>query len=158
MSDETTKSGKMGEWGRLLAAVTTNQADLAELENSRARLETVLGQVEQLAGRQAAHAAGKQEATKLLKEAMAECQRAATYLRHGLKQHYGADAEKLTEFGVQPFRGRPRNGSDEQPTEGTEAPAPAQNEASFDIAGGASLDALTHPGLSRKVRGRRGKP
>jgi septal ring factor EnvC (AmiA/AmiB activator) len=121
MSNATTRAGKTGEWQTLLTALTANQDDLTELESNRARLETALGQIEQLAGRQAAHAASKQEATKALNELMTECQRLTTLLRMGLKQHYGIRSEKLTEFGVQPFRGRQRNGLDEETN--PEAPA-----------------------------------
>jgi hypothetical protein len=133
MSNETTKVGKMGEWQDLLQAIEANQDDLPELDTNRARLETVLGQAQQVARRQASHMAGKQEATQLLKGLMAEGQRLSTLLRWGLKQHYGISSEKLTEFGVQPFRGR-RSKSGEEPTEaGT--PASAQDEAPVDTAG-----------------------
>jgi hypothetical protein len=131
---ENTKVGKMGEWQHLLTAVTANQDDLTELETNRARLETVLGQAQQIAQRQGAHAASKQEATQLLKDAMSECQRLATLLRLGLKQHYGIRSEKLTEFGVQPFRGRIRSAADEGP-KGSESPVPAQDEIPAGSAG-----------------------
>jgi hypothetical protein len=131
---ESTKAGKLGELQRLLNALTANQDDLSELEGSRARLETALGQVEQLLGRQASYTASKQEATKLLGDVMAECQRLATLLRLGLKQHYGIRSEKLTEFGVPPFRGRNKKGANGEPTE-TEAPVATQDEALLDSAG-----------------------
>jgi hypothetical protein len=127
MSNETTKSGKLGEWQRLQTAIEANQDDLSELAGSLARFQTALGQAEQLAGRQAAHAASKQETTRLLNEVMAECQRLSTILRLAVKQHYGIRSEKLTEFGLQPFRGRLRKTDEE--------PAPSETEAPTDSAG-----------------------
>jgi hypothetical protein len=124
---ENTKVGKMGEWQHLLTAINANQDDLTELETNRARLETVLAQAQQIVQRQESYAASKQEATQLLKGVMSECQRLGTLLRLGLKQHYGPRSEKLTEFGVQPFRGRTRKGTDEG-LQRPEAPAPAKGE------------------------------
>jgi hypothetical protein len=103
---ETTRSGKLGEWQRLKSALQVNQADLPELENQSAQFETFLGQAEDLFQSQAALAASKQQASQQLTSLMLECQRLATVLRFSLKQHYGPRSEKLTEFGLQPFRGR----------------------------------------------------
>jgi hypothetical protein len=55
---------------------------------------------------QASFAASKQQASQQLTSLMLECQRLATVLRFSLKQHYGPRSEKLTEFGLQPFRSR----------------------------------------------------
>ncbi|HEX3126834.1 MAG TPA: hypothetical protein VH394_05850 [Thermoanaerobaculia bacterium] len=103
---ETTRSGKLGEWQRLKSALQVNQAELPELQLQRAQFETFLGQAEDLFQTQAAHAASKQQASQQLTALMLECQRLATVLRVTLKQHYGPRSEKLTEFGLQPFRGR----------------------------------------------------
>ena len=103
---ETTRSGKLGEWQRLKSALQVNQADLPELENQMTQFETLLGQTEDLFQSQAAFAASKQQASQQLTSLVLECQRLATVLRFSLKQHYGPGAEKLTEFGIQPFRGR----------------------------------------------------
>jgi hypothetical protein len=105
---ETTRSGKLGEWQRLKSALQVNQADLPELENQSAQFETLLGQAEDYFQSQAAFAASKQQASQQLVGLMSECQRLATVLRFSLKQHYGPGSEKLTEFGIQPFRGRAR--------------------------------------------------
>lgn len=105
---ETTRSGKLGEWQRLKSALQVNQADLPELENQMAQFGTLLGQAEDLFQSQAAYAASKQQASQQLTTLVLECQRLATVLRFSLKQHYGPTSEKLTEFGIQPFRGRTR--------------------------------------------------
>jgi hypothetical protein len=115
---ETTRSGKLGEWQRLKSALQVNQADLPELENQMTQFETLLGQAEDLFQSQAAFAASKQDASQQLTGLMTECQRLATVLRFSLKQHYGPGSEKLTEFGLQPFRGRkPKPSPPPPPTE-----------------------------------------
>src|SRR5690349_5775923 len=101
---ETTRSGKLGEWQRLLTALQVNQADLAFLDNQRTQLETLVGQTEDLFQSQASLAASKQDASQQLEALVAECGRLATVLRFSLKQYYGPTAEKLVEFGIQPFR------------------------------------------------------
>lgn len=103
---ESTRSGKLGEWQRLLAALQVNQGDLPHLETQRTQLETMVGQAEDLFQSQAALSASKQEASQQLATLVSECQRLATVLRYSLKQYYGPTAEKLVEFGIQPFRGR----------------------------------------------------
>jgi hypothetical protein len=57
--------------------------------------------------------ASKQEKTQELQTALVEGQRLGTVLRLAVKQHYGISAEKLTEFGLQPFRGRSRKAREE---------------------------------------------
>jgi hypothetical protein len=119
---ETTRSGRLGEWQRLKTALQVNQEDLPELENQRAQFETLVGQAQDLFQSQAALAASKQETSQQLVDLMSECRRLATVLRFSLKQHYGPRSEKLTEFGLQPFRGRTRKPSTPPPppTEMTE--------------------------------------
>jgi hypothetical protein len=57
-----------------------------------------------------------------LADLVSECQRLATVLRFSLKQFYGPRAQKLVEFGIQPFRSRTRkpNPPPPPPTELTE--------------------------------------
>jgi hypothetical protein len=53
-------------------------------------------------------------------------------LRLAVKQHYGIRAEKLAEFGLQPFRGRPRSvqtAEPQSPSPSPEEPKPATGEA-----------------------------
>jgi len=117
---ETTRSGKLGEWQRLKSALQVNEADLPELEIQRTQFETLLAQAEDLFQSQAAFAASKQNASQQLTGLMTECQRLATVLRFSLKQHYGPGSEKLTEFGLQPFRGRAKKSTPPPPVEATE--------------------------------------
>ncbi len=120
---ETTRSGLLGEWQRLLMALQGNQTELAFLDTQRTQFETLLGQAEDFFQSQAALAASKQEASQKVAALVAECQRLSTVLRFSLKQFYGPTSEKLVEFGIQPFRGRNRKKDLPPPPPETEAPA-----------------------------------
>jgi hypothetical protein len=106
MAQDQSYSGMLGVWQRLLVALAANTADLGHLELSRTKLETLFTKVVDIAKQQAALKASKQESSQQIKQAAAEGRRLATLLKSGVKEHYGPTAEKLTEFGVQPFRGR----------------------------------------------------
>ncbi len=112
---EKTYKGKLGDLQRLMAPLTANSADLGHLEAMRIRLAEVLAQAEEAATRQGAHTAAKQEASLQLQIAITEGERLANILRLGVKQHYGIRAEKLAEFGLQPFRGRKAKPEGEEP-------------------------------------------
>ncbi len=106
MQNETTYSGILGEWQRLLAAMATNTDEVPHLEASRVMFADHLSQAQALLQRQAALAAEKQQSSQDLREMIVDGQRLATMLRKGLRQFYGIRSEKLTEFGLPPFRGR----------------------------------------------------
>jgi hypothetical protein len=78
---------------------------------------------EDMKTQQAAQRAAKQASTQRLQEVLVEGERLATLLRRSVKQHYGIRAEKLAEFGMQPFRGRNQPAS--TPTPATPAKTPA---------------------------------
>ncbi|HEX6898538.1 MAG TPA: hypothetical protein VF789_02450 [Thermoanaerobaculia bacterium] len=108
MAREKTYNGVLGRWEKLNQMLEVNKDDLPALEASRQDLAKVLTQAMEAAKRQAVHTAGKQEASKELKGLIAEGERIATMLWQGLRIRYGIRSEKLAEFGLQPFRGRPR--------------------------------------------------
>ena len=108
MAKETTYAGKLGDWYHLLGPLATNTGDLPHLEAPRAKLAALLAQGLEIKRAQAAHRAAKQELSKQLKAIASDGDRLATLLRQALKEHYGIRSEKLAEFGLQPFRGRPR--------------------------------------------------
>jgi hypothetical protein len=113
---ETTYAGMLGDLQRLLASLTANSADLPHLETPRLKLEKLLAQAQEVTKQQAAAAAVKQEASEQLQTMVVEGNRLGNVLRVMLKEHYGVRAPKLAEFGLQPFRGRPRKaGSPETP-------------------------------------------
>jgi hypothetical protein len=106
MSQETTYHGILGELARLDAALDANAGELPHLEGARLRLASLVSGAEGMA-QQRFLVAG---------------QRVATGIRRLLKEHYGINAEKLAEFGLQPFRGRSRRAAPDG--QGTPVPPP----------------------------------
>ena len=117
MAKETTLKGRIGALQRLLARLNSNREELPHLEMSRALLEEQVARLLEAADRQALHTAAKQEASQELQRFLTEGERLATVLQLAIKQHYGIRAEKLVDFGLKPFRGRPRKAAP-----GTEPP------------------------------------
>jgi chromosome segregation ATPase len=101
-----TYSGTLGDLGRLVAALTANANELPHLEGVRARLEKTVAEAQEMAKQQAALTASKQETSKRLKELLSEGNRMAAGVNKLVTENYGLRAEKLAEFGLQPFRGR----------------------------------------------------
>jgi hypothetical protein len=133
MAKDKTAQGRMGKLQRLLARLNANREELPHLEMSRVRFEALLADVQEAADKQAVHTAAKQEATQRLQGALAEGDRLATILQLAVKQHYGIRAEKLADFGLQPFRGRPRKaGSAPEPQPSAPAPAPSRPDTEPD--------------------------
>lgn len=105
MGSETTYSGILGEWQRLLDAMGANTTDLPHLEASRAIFVEYLNQTQAQLRRQAALVSEKQQASQDIKTMISSGKRLATMLRQGIRQYYGIRSEKLAEFGIPPFRG-----------------------------------------------------
>lgn len=108
MSQETTYAGMQGDWKRLMKSIEANALELGHLEVSRLKLGGLLAQVEEVNNQQKALTASKQEASRQLRLLMTDGQRLSNALRTMIREHYGIRAEKLVEFGLQPFRGRIR--------------------------------------------------
>ncbi len=124
MSKETTDAGKQGDWQFLLGALDANMGTFPHLEPLRAQLATQRDRAAKIKNQQSGLAASKQDLSKQLRVVITEGDRLATLLRSAIKQHYGIRAEKVTEFGVQPFRGKNRKAK--TPTPGTpEPPTPS---------------------------------
>jgi hypothetical protein len=122
MAKETTNAGKLGRLQKFSDALVENSGDLPHLEGSSTQLGTLVSGVKDSFKRQASLAAEKQETSKQLKVALTEGERLGNVLRLAVKQHYGIRSEKLTEFGLQPFRGRTRKAKPEDP----ENPTPTE--------------------------------
>ena len=122
MSKETTYAGVLGEWQKFLASLEANP-DLVPLEPWRNKLAGLLAQGVEISQQQAAMAASKQERSKRLKVLLLEGQRLMTGIRKMLADQYGVSAEKLTEFGMRPYRGRTRKAK--PAPENPEPPSPA---------------------------------
>jgi hypothetical protein len=110
-------------WQNLSTALTANATDLPHLEGHRVQLADNLGKSEDLTHQQAALTASKQEISKQLAALMVEGKKLATFLRVGVKQHYGNRSEKLVEFGLQPLRTRRQKAGTQPPAATPTAPS-----------------------------------
>lgn len=133
MSNETTQLGQKGEWQKLIKPLE-GKPELAYLTPQKDKLSGLLDQAVEITYQQNALTAQKQELSKQLQTIMIEGQRTATVLRRSIAAHYGVRSEKLAEFGMQPFRGRPFTPRTRKPKQQPEAPsnsdAPASTPAS----------------------------
>lgn len=89
-------------------ALAANSEELPYLESHRARLDAINTELKDLTAQQASLTAGKQEVSKRIADLVQAARKLLTFVDVGVKQHYGNRAEKLVEFGVQPFRSQPR--------------------------------------------------
>jgi hypothetical protein len=117
----TTYSGHLGDWTSLLSAIVENEGSLPHLTLPRDQLQAFLEEARDLLASQASQAAAKQQTSRRLEEVVNLGSKLATSLRVSIKVVYGNRSEKLTEFHLRPFRGRPRAATTPS---GPEAPAP----------------------------------
>ena len=117
------KMATLGDLQRFKESLLANVADLEPYEDTRLKFESLVTSAQGLTQQQAALTAAKQDSSKQLQDTLNEAMRVATVLRFAIRELYGKDAEKLVEFGVKPFRGRPRK-KKEPETPLPEAPAP----------------------------------
>jgi hypothetical protein len=106
MPKQTTKAGKLGTLQNLRDSLVANQANLPQLEGSTSTFDAMVTKAQELATRQGALTAEKQDISKQLGDTLTEAQRLSTVLRFAVKQHFGIRSEKLAEFNLRPFRGR----------------------------------------------------
>jgi hypothetical protein len=109
-------------WEITTTGFDANAQDLHYMQGQRDELFEIETQFKFLSTQQAVLTASKQETTKQMQELFRRGQVVVDFLRTGLRQHYGKDSEKLVEFGLQPFRGKPRSST---PAPSPEAPAPS---------------------------------
>ena len=124
MTRETTNSGRLGRLQKLSAALAANSGDLPNLQGSITQLAALLAQAQEAAKQQAALTAEKQAASRQLNTSLTDVERLGTVLQLAVKQHYGIRAEKLAEFGMQPFRGRSRTAKPAPTPPPTPTPTP----------------------------------
>jgi hypothetical protein len=132
MSQETTYAGILGDLERLIAALFANAGDLPHLEGTRLRMEQLLEGTRQVLQEQAGLIASKQAASRQVERLIGDSQRTITAVRKLLRAHYGLDAEKLAEFGVQPFRGRNRRTAPGLPPPEIDQPAASVEDTNSD--------------------------
>jgi len=102
----TSYSDHLNDWATLIEALEQNDASLPQLAISREKLGTLLDQARTVFNEQAVHTAARQDASRRLETLVNLGSKLATFLRTGVKEHYGNRSEKLSEFRIQPFRGR----------------------------------------------------
>ena len=95
-------------WEQLVKSLESNASDFPQLLEERAQLQALLDQARQVAAQQAALTASKQLMTKQIQDLLVEGQKVAAFMRAGVRHRYGTRSEKLVEFGMQPFRSKPR--------------------------------------------------
>ncbi len=103
---------------------------LTHLEGARVRLDRLVTDAQEVAQRQAALTASKQEASKQLLALLVAAQRVAVGIQKLLTEHYGLRSEKLAEFNLQPFRGRRRQPKPDSPTPTPPTPEPTAPDSS----------------------------
>ena len=116
---KTRLSDFIAEGERLTASLANNTGDAPHLEAPRVKLVGILDDLRTLAVQQDLHTANKQQVSQRLQVRMAEGKKLATFLRTGIKEHFGNRNEKLVEFGIQPFRGRKKPSLPPPPPEST---------------------------------------
>ena len=101
-----------------------NIAELPHLEAPLAKLQAFLEQVRTLAIQHDFYTANKLQVSKQLGTLLSSGRKLATFLRSGLREHYGNRSDKLLEFGMPPFRRRAPKAPAEPP-EGENPPVSA---------------------------------
>src|SRR4030095_5715719 len=93
-------------WEQVAAAQDDNAEDLPSMEAARAKLLGLLERARSLTNEHHTLTASKQEVSKNLQETIRQGQKLVDFMRTGAVEHFGADSDKLIEFGVKPFHGR----------------------------------------------------
>jgi hypothetical protein len=114
------------DWDQAASAAEANAAELPHLEAPRIKLQGLATQTRNLLVEQGALAARKQEVTKQLRKSLREGNLLAVFIRTGAREQFGPTSEKLTEFGLVPFRGRTKkNASAPTDAPSSETPEPS---------------------------------
>jgi hypothetical protein len=95
----------------IVNAVASCSEDLPSLQPQREKLETKLNLIKELQLEALALQAKKQQITQEIYGLHDDCAKLIFLLHTGVKEHYGTRSEMLTQFGMLPFRGRPRRRS-----------------------------------------------
>lgn len=105
MAIERRYMNRINGWAQVAAGVNANPAQTEHLQPGTVRLQGLHTRAVDLSARQAALTTAKQEVTRELRQALREGDALADFIRTGARAHFGADSEKMVEFGMQPFRG-----------------------------------------------------
>ena len=121
MAGERRYMNRINGWAQISAGVTNNIEQVEHLQPGVIKLKELHMRAINLSAQQAALTTTKQETTKELRQVIREGDALADFLRTGARAHFGANSEKMIEFGMQPFRGR--KAKSETPAPKPEAPA-----------------------------------
>lgn len=105
MAIERRYMNRINGWAQTSAGVNANPAQTEHLKPGAVMLEGLHTQAVDLSKQQAALTTAKQEVTKQLRRVLREGDALADFIRTGARALFGADSEKMLEFGMQPFRG-----------------------------------------------------
>jgi hypothetical protein len=94
--------------GLRVMSLAANIEEFPHLSEPLTRLSEMLEVLKNLMAEQARLTAQRQEVSKQIAELSGQAQKLMTFLDAGVKQHYGHRSERLTEYGLQPFRSKPR--------------------------------------------------
>jgi hypothetical protein len=103
------------KWEKLLANVKANAAEIPNLEVYAAPLEQALTEAREITARLEIRKGIKQQESKDRRVLLKKGGAAAARVLSALKAHYGLDSERLTDYGMRPFRPRKRSKKDPQP-------------------------------------------
>jgi hypothetical protein len=120
---ETSWTGIMTTWDRLLAAVEANRQDLPQVEALHVELEASLTDLRILHARRATLQREMLVRTQELKILAAQGRDLAIRIRYVIRARYGFRSDKLLEFGIKPIpERRPRRRRSPPDRLETEAP------------------------------------
>ena len=98
----------VNHWSLLGLGLLANSADLPHLESRRVQLVSIVARATDLLSQQKIQTAAKQDLSRDIEVVLDQGSKIASFLRLGVKQHYGTRSEKLVEFDLLPFRGKPQ--------------------------------------------------
>jgi len=92
--------------GTLSRGIAANAGELPHLEPKGRQLEGVVAEAGTLLSEQAIQTSAKQLLSRRLQALQERGETIGTFLRAGVREHYGRRSDKLVEFDILPFRGR----------------------------------------------------
>jgi hypothetical protein len=116
-------------------ALAANIEEIPQLALPLSTLDELLALLKELTAEQARLTAARQEVSKRIAEIIDKAQRLLTYVDLAVKEHYGNRSEKIVEYGLQPFRSKPRIrrvGPDGKPLKGKGKAADAETTATLE--------------------------
>jgi len=118
-------------WEQVAKAQETYAAEIPHMEVPLAKLRGMLEQARGLTNEHHNLTATKLEVSKSLQKTIKQGQKLVDLMRTAAVERFGADSDKLVEFGVKPFRGRAKKAVTKPPqgpnakTPDSSSPAPS---------------------------------